>query len=86
MPRPGENAPLLPPTGHSTSKSFDLIGSTRHLLLGSWLNLLLVAVPLSFVAEILHWSAVARFVISFTAVVPLAKVRQHPQPMTPVDI
>lgn len=53
---------------------FAPLKSSRHLLLGSWINLLLVAVPLSFIAEALHWSAVARFSVSFIAIVPLAKL------------
>jgi len=72
-----ESSPLLPSTGQNgrrQSKAFDPLGSSRHLLLGSWINVLLVTVPLCFVAEMLHWTAAARFATSFFAIVPLAKL------------
>jgi hypothetical protein len=50
---PSETQPLLPPTGHpgqSDARKFDPLGSSRHLL-NSWLNLLIVFVPLSFVGK-----------------------------------
>ncbi|KAK8869789.1 calcium/proton exchanger [Kwoniella newhampshirensis] len=73
---PHETSPLLGShdNGGSTRKPFDPLGSTRHLLLGSWINILLVCIPLAFVADALHWSAAARFSTSFLAIVPLAKL------------
>ncbi|GFZ46108.1 Vacuolar Ca(2+)/H(+) exchanger [Saitozyma sp. JCM 24511] len=74
---PSETQPLLPPTGHpgqNDARKFDPLGSSRHLLLNSWLNLLIVFVPLSFVAEALGWPAAARFSVSFLAIIPLAKL------------
>ncbi|KAK6902957.1 calcium/proton exchanger [Kwoniella mangroviensis CBS 8507] len=53
---------------------FDPIKSSRYLLFGSWLNILIVFVPLSIIADLLHWSAAARFATSFLAIVPLAKL------------
>ncbi|PWN47709.1 calcium/proton exchanger [Violaceomyces palustris] len=44
------------------------------LLTSSWINTLLVFVPLGFLAEILHWPAVAIFSINFLAIIPLAKL------------
>lgn len=49
-----ENSPLLHSTGQHglrTVKKFDPLGSSRHLLLGSWINVLLVAIPLCFIGE-----------------------------------
>ncbi|WVQ71678.1 calcium/proton exchanger [Cryptococcus sp. DSM 104548] len=71
-----ETSPLLPSQAGaaSVSKPLDVLGSTRYLLLGSWINLLLVCVPLSFISESLEWSAGARFATSFLAIVPLAKL------------
>ncbi|WRT67159.1 calcium/proton exchanger [Kwoniella shivajii] len=73
-----ENTPLLGLTrghdGASTKVPFKPLKSTRYLLLGSWINVLLIAVPLSFIADLLHWSAAARFATSFLAIVPLAKL------------
>ncbi|KAK1924801.1 calcium:hydrogen antiporter [Papiliotrema laurentii] len=72
---PSESQPLLSREngGHHGTRIY-LVKSTRHLLLGSWLNVLLVAVPISLIAEGLHWPAAARFVTSFIAIVPLAKL------------
>ncbi|WVQ87416.1 calcium/proton exchanger [Cryptococcus gattii] len=72
-----ETSPLLPSQASEhtpVSKPFDLLGSTRYLLLGSWINVLLICVPLSFAAEAFDWSAAARFTTSFLAIVPLAKL------------
>ncbi|WVO20756.1 calcium/proton exchanger [Cryptococcus decagattii] len=72
-----ETSPLLPSQASEhtpVSKPFDLLGSTRYLLLGSWINVLLICVPLSFAAEGFAWSAAARFTTSFLAIVPLAKL------------
>lgn len=41
---------------------------------GSWMNVLLVFVPLSFVSHHLNWDAALRFSFSFIAIMPLAKV------------
>lgn len=49
-----ETSPLLPSQASEhtpVSKPFDLLGSTRYLLLGSWINVLLICVPLSFAGE-----------------------------------
>ena len=47
---PTESSSLLPgQANRSGSKKFAPLQSTRHLLLGSYINVLLVAVPLSFI-------------------------------------
>ncbi|CAD6569592.1 MAG: hypothetical protein TREMPRED_005322 [Tremellales sp. Tagirdzhanova-0007] len=72
-----ESARLLPSMEQEASgqpKKFDPLGSSKHLLLGSWINVLLVAIPLSLVADALGWPAAARFAASFLAIVPLAKL------------
>lgn len=43
-------------------------------LLSSWVNLLLIAVPLSFISHFAGWGAAADFIISFIAIIPLAGV------------
>ena len=50
------------------------IKSFRFFFFGSWMNLALVFVPLSFVAHHLHWDAALRFAFSFISIMPLAKV------------
>ena len=52
-----ETSPLLPSQASdhpSASKPFDLLGSTRYLMLGSWINVLLICVPLSLIGQ---WTA-----------------------------
>jgi hypothetical protein len=48
--------------------------SYRYYLFGSWLNALLIFVPLSFLSDRLEWDAGLRFGFSFMAIVPLAKL------------
>lgn len=49
--------------------------SYKYFWFGAWLNLLLIFVPLSFIAHHLNWDAALRFAFSFIAICPLAKVR-----------
>lgn len=49
--------------------------SFRWFIFGSWINILLVFIPLSFISHFLNMDAALRFVFSFIAIVPLAKVR-----------
>ncbi|CEH13548.1 calcium proton exchanger [Ceraceosorus bombacis] len=62
-----------PSESHSTS-SPTLLSSFRWLIFSSWLNILLVFVPLGFLAEKLHWGAATIFTLNFLAIVPLAKL------------
>lgn len=55
----------------------NFVKSLWWLLTSSWLNVLLVFVPLGFLAEKLHWGAAAVFGINFLAIVPLAKVSRQ---------
>ncbi|KZP21157.1 calcium/proton exchanger [Athelia psychrophila] len=50
------------------------LASYRYFWLGSWSNILLVFVPLSFVSHHLNWDAALRFSFSFIAILPLAKL------------
>jgi hypothetical protein len=49
------------------------IQSYRFLFLGSWVNLLLLFIPLSCISHYLKWDAGLRFLFSFLAIIPLAK-------------
>ncbi|OSX65563.1 hypothetical protein POSPLADRAFT_1054300 [Postia placenta MAD-698-R-SB12] len=75
--------PFLEAGTHSEDNSFDprrvsehgepsWLASYRFFLLGSWLNLLLVCVPLSVISHLLGWNAGLRFVFSFFSLIPLA--------------
>lgn len=50
------------------------IASTKFILLSSWFNILLVFIPLAFIAEKLEWDAGLRFAFSFIGIIPLAKL------------
>ncbi|CEQ42621.1 SPOSA6832_04459, partial [Sporobolomyces salmonicolor] len=49
-----------------------LVESFKALFLGGWINVLLIAVPLSFASHFLGWGSTADFIISFIAIIPLA--------------
>ncbi|RPD66481.1 calcium/proton exchanger [Lentinus tigrinus ALCF2SS1-7] len=48
------------------------LASYKFFLFGSYLNILLVFVPLSFLSHFLDWDAALRFSFSFIAIMPLA--------------
>lgn len=48
--------------------------SYKHYILGSYFNILLLFIPLSFISHHLNWDAGLRFLFSFIAIVPLAKL------------
>ena len=48
--------------------------SYKYFWFGAWSNILLIFVPLSFIAHHLNWDAALRFAFSFIAIMPLAKV------------
>ena len=50
------------------------IQSSKFFFFGSWMNVMLVFVALSFVSHHLNWDAPLRFSFSFIAIMPLAKV------------
>ncbi|KDN43687.1 calcium/proton exchanger [Tilletiaria anomala UBC 951] len=81
--RGDEGLPLHRPTSYPARAQHYLSGpsnepnfatSFRWFLTSSWLNVLLVFVPLGIVAEHLGWSAAAIFSLNFIAIVPLAKL------------
>ncbi|KZT69758.1 calcium/proton exchanger [Daedalea quercina L-15889] len=67
-----------PPFSHRVIKFFKAEGepswlaSYRYFFFDSWFNILLVFIPLSFIAERLQWDAACRFGFSFMAIMPLA--------------
>ncbi|KAI0748486.1 calcium/proton exchanger [Daedaleopsis nitida] len=46
--------------------------SYKYFFFGSYLNILLVFIPLSFISHFLNWDAALRFSFSFIAIMPLA--------------
>lgn len=83
-----EATPLLE-NGHSQNNHFlihqflDFIkgegepsyaASFHWFICSSYLNILTIFIPLSFLSHNLNWDATYRFIFSFIAIVPLAKV------------
>lgn len=86
-----ETSPLLESGGHHSDNSQPFASrassffkgegepswaeSFKFFIFGTWFNILLVFIPLSFMSHYLNWDAGLRFLFSFVAIVPLAKVR-----------
>jgi hypothetical protein len=88
---PTEQSPLLdnqPRPRRSLYQSFlvlvraegepSWLDSYRWFIFGSWLNILLLLVPVAAASHYLNWDAPLRFGFSFVAIIPLAKVRPGP--------
>ncbi|ORY55321.1 Sodium/calcium exchanger protein-domain-containing protein [Leucosporidium creatinivorum] len=75
-PSPTGYTTLLPQNdiGVANTAAPSTVDSIKALLFSGYLNLLLVAVPLSFISHFLHWGSTADFIISFIAIVPLASL------------
>ncbi|BGP46253.1 hypothetical protein JCM10450v2_002093 [Rhodotorula kratochvilovae] len=79
-----EHTPLIGRHAQSDQHSFHddiaqhgtptFLESVKNFFLSGWLNLLLVAVPLSFASHFAGWGSTADFIISFVAIVPLASL------------
>jgi Ca2+:H+ antiporter len=72
-----ETTPLLSSESDHNGPKFSVesfVKSSKHLLFGSWLNSLILFVPLALLAEHLEYPSKVKFVTSFIAIVPLAKV------------
>lgn len=84
---PSENSPLLSNGEETQRQPFSrraisfmkgegqpgFFQSYHYLFLESWVNLLLLFIPLSAVSHYLMWDAGLRFTLSFLAIIPLAK-------------
>ncbi|KWU46365.1 calcium/proton exchanger [Rhodotorula sp. JG-1b] len=79
----GRRASSPPPRDHNAYSDHDhsrpqeapnVVQSLRNFILSGWINILLVAVPLSFISHFAHWGSTADFIISFIAIVPLASL------------
>jgi len=52
------------------------LASFKWFFFSSYFNILLIFVPLAFVAHNLNWDVALRFSFAFIAIMPLAKVRR----------
>jgi len=48
--------------------------SLQRIVKASWVNVLLVFIPLGFIAHFLKWGDTAVFLLNFFAIIPLAKL------------
>lgn len=53
-------------------------GEFKHVIFGSWINILLIVVPVSFALNYAHVNGIVIFCVSFVAIIPLAG--QYPSP------
>ena len=65
----------------STQGQPSWLSSYKFFLFGSYLNVLLLFVPLSIISHKLDWDAALRFSFSFIAIMPLAAVRRLSPPV-----
>ncbi|KAJ2262904.1 hypothetical protein GGI01_001177 [Coemansia sp. RSA 376] len=54
------------------SQNITVLASLKNAALASWLNVLLVFVPLGYLAHYLKWPVVAVFVLNYLAIIPLS--------------
>ncbi|KAJ2743960.1 hypothetical protein GGI20_003341 [Coemansia sp. BCRC 34301] len=54
------------------SQNITVLASLRNAAMASWLNVLLVFVPLGYLAHYLRWPVVAVFVLNYLAIIPLS--------------
>jgi Ca2+:H+ antiporter len=68
-----ESQPLLPSRDTRSIVVADLHG-VKNILVGSYVNVLLVFIPFALASEFLHWSDSVIFTLNFIAIIPLAKL------------
>ncbi len=56
---------------------FTLLGQIRAAVFNSWINILLVAVPVGIIVNYLHVTPIAIFTINFVAIIPLAAILSY---------
>ncbi|KAJ2516551.1 hypothetical protein H4217_004515 [Coemansia sp. RSA 1939] len=49
-----------------------ILGSLKNAALSSWLNVLIIFVPLGYLAHFLKWPVIAVFVLNYLAIIPLS--------------
>ncbi|GBC08025.1 hypothetical protein RclHR1_07870008 [Rhizophagus clarus] len=67
-------SPPRSPVFHSEPPPPTLLKSLKTTLLNSWINVLLIFIPLGYIAYGLKWSDTWVFILNFLAIIPLAKL------------
>ena len=63
--------------GKKNKQKFTFVGQLRATLLNSWINILLVAVPVGIALNFAHVNPVIIFVVNFIAIIPLAAMLSY---------
>ncbi|KAJ1999458.1 hypothetical protein GGI04_001371 [Coemansia thaxteri] len=58
--------------GRDGTSDITVLSSLRNAALASWLNVLMIFVPLGYLAHYLRWPVVAVFVLNYLAIIPLS--------------
>lgn len=76
LPAHAHNGVALPgPGAHYEEEPLTVMQCLKTVLLATRMNILLIFIPLGYMAEKLHWAPVAVFMLNFIAIIPLAKRR-----------
>ncbi|RIA93029.1 Ca2+/H+ antiporter [Glomus cerebriforme] len=59
---------------HTSPRSNSIFKSIKIILFNSWINVLLIFIPLGYIAHGLKWSDTLVFILNFLAIIPLAKL------------
>ncbi|KAJ2845830.1 hypothetical protein GGI22_006428, partial [Coemansia erecta] len=71
-PRDEEEAIFASINSSQDLSEISILGSLKNAALSSWLNVLIIFVPLGYLAYFLNWPVVAVFVLNYLAIVPLS--------------
>ncbi|KAF9281121.1 hypothetical protein BGZ68_006832 [Mortierella alpina] len=75
LPAHAHNGVALPgPGAHYEEEPLTVMQCLKTVLLATRMNILLIFIPLGYMAEKLHWAPVAVFMLNFVAIIPLAKL------------
>lgn len=69
-----ENSDLGLTSSPFASEPPTILKSLKLILTNSWINVLLVFIPLGYIAYALKWSDTLVFTLNFMAIIPLAKL------------
>ncbi|KAJ1899322.1 hypothetical protein LPJ81_004167, partial [Coemansia sp. IMI 209127] len=71
-PRDEEEAIFASISSSQKLSEISILGSLKNAALSSWLNVLIIFVPLGYLAYFLKWPVIAVFVLNYLAIVPLS--------------
>ncbi|KAJ2625263.1 hypothetical protein GGI25_002760 [Coemansia spiralis] len=72
MPKDEEEAIISTACSNADMPDISILGSLKNAAFSSWLNILIIFVPLGYIAHFLNWPVVAVFVLNYLAIIPLS--------------